>query len=85
MKKNKIIWISGASTGIGKATAIKFVKENWKVAASARDQKKLTDLKKEILNKYGKSKLWIFKCDIRERKQVERTVSNIENKVGKID
>ena len=32
----KIIWITGASTGIGKSTAIKFANEGWIVAASAR-------------------------------------------------
>ena len=30
------VWITGASSGIGKATAEKFAKENWKVAISAR-------------------------------------------------
>ena len=33
---NKNIWITGASSGIGKALAIKFANEGWQVAASAR-------------------------------------------------
>ena len=33
---NKSIWITGASSGIGKALALKFAKEGWKVAISAR-------------------------------------------------
>ena len=33
---DKVIWITGASSGIGKALAIKFAKEGWKVAISAR-------------------------------------------------
>ena len=33
---NKTIWITGASSGIGKALAVKFANEGWKVAASAR-------------------------------------------------
>ena len=32
----KSIWITGASSGIGKALAIKFADEGWQVAASAR-------------------------------------------------
>ena len=33
---NKKIWITGASSGIGKALAIRFANEGWKVAVSAR-------------------------------------------------
>ena len=32
----KTIWITGASTGIGKALAIKFAENGWEVAISAR-------------------------------------------------
>ena len=37
MKEKKVIWISGASTGIGKASALKFIENEWQVAASARN------------------------------------------------
>ena len=42
MTKN--IWITGASSGIGKALAIKFAHEGWQVAASARRENLLQDL-----------------------------------------
>ena len=45
---NKNIWITGASSGIGKALAIKFANEGWQVAASARRE----NLLKELSNKY---------------------------------
>ena len=32
----KKIWITGASSGIGKSLAIKFAENGWKVAISAR-------------------------------------------------
>ena len=35
-KYQKKIWITGASSGIGKAVALKFARENWEVAISAR-------------------------------------------------
>ena len=34
----KTIWITGGSTGIGKALAIKFANEGWNVAISARSK-----------------------------------------------
>ena len=42
MTKN--VWITGASSGIGKALAIKFSTEGWNVAASARRENLLQDL-----------------------------------------
>ena len=46
---NKVIWITGASSGIGKALAIKFSNEGWQVAASARRVNLLKDLNKNNL------------------------------------
>lgn len=85
MNSNKIIWISGSSTGIGKATAIKFVEKNWIVIATSRDETKLDELKNEIYEKYGPNKISTFTCDIREKEQVEKTVKKIEENIGKID
>jgi short-subunit dehydrogenase len=45
MKEKKVIWITGASSGIGKAVAIKFAENNWTVAASARRENLLNELK----------------------------------------
>ena len=42
--KNKVIWITGASSGIGKALAIKFANKGWKVAASARRENLLNEI-----------------------------------------
>ncbi len=52
MVEKKIIWITGASSGIGKALAIKFAKNGWIVAASARREKLLNELNKINENIY---------------------------------
>ena len=41
---NKVIWITGASSGIGRSLALKFANAGWVVAASARRE----DLLKEL-------------------------------------
>ena len=46
----KKIWITGASSGIGKALAIKFANEGWQVAASARRENLLKDLNNQNSN-----------------------------------
>ena len=38
------IWITGASSGIGKSLALRFANEGWQVAASARRENLLQDL-----------------------------------------
>ena len=45
MGEKKVIWITGASSGIGKAVAIKFAENGWTVAASARRENLLNELK----------------------------------------
>ena len=40
----KTIWITGGSTGIGKALAIKFSSNGWNVAVSARRVELLNEL-----------------------------------------
>ena len=44
MNDKKVIWITGASSGIGKALSIKFAQEGWIVAASARREGLLQEL-----------------------------------------
>ena len=43
-ENQKKIWITGASSGIGKALALEFSNKNWKVAISARRENLLNDL-----------------------------------------
>ena len=47
---SKKVWIAGASSGIGRALAIKFANEGWQVAASARRENLLQELKNNNLN-----------------------------------
>src|SRR5437762_2765163 len=45
-----LVWITGASSGIGRATALLLAKSGFQVALSARSKDKLEALKKEIPN-----------------------------------
>ena len=44
---DKVLWVTGASSGIGAAVAKKFAKEGWKVAISARRIELLDELAKD--------------------------------------
>ena len=48
----KTIWITGGSTGIGKALAIKFASKGWNVAISARRENLLKEISDDNENIY---------------------------------
>ena len=52
MEDKKVIWITGASTGIGRALAIKFAEKGWIVSASARRENLLKELNQINKNIY---------------------------------
>jgi short-subunit dehydrogenase len=79
MTEKKIIWITGASSGIGKALAIKFAEKGWIVAASARRESLLEDLNKFNPNIYS------FPLDVTEIENCELIANKIIKKFGGID
>ena len=79
MINKKVIWITGASTGIGKDLAIKFAKSGWHVAASARRENLLLDLNKINQN------ISSFPLDVTNTENCKEVVNKIINRFGAID
>lgn len=78
----KVIVITGASSGIGEATAIRLAKEGHKIVLAARREEKLKDLK----NKIGDTdKVLIIKTDVTNRKDVETLIKSTMDKFGRVD
>ena len=50
---SKIVLITGATAGIGKACAEKFAKEGWHLILTGRRQGRLNDLEKQLQDDYG--------------------------------
>ena len=77
-ENQKKIWITGASSGIGKAVAEKFANEGWKVAVSAR--------RKELLDELAQNKnTTSFPLDVTNRDQVNDVFKSILNEFGDLD
>ena len=69
-ENQKKIWITGASSGIGKALAEKFAAEGWKVAASAR--------RKEILDKMSEHEnIFSYPLDVTNQDQIKNSFEKI--------
>lgn len=78
--KDKVAIITGASSGIGKATALLFAKEGAKVVVSDIDEKKGKEVVKEIIDKGGES---IFiKADSSSAEDNKRLVEKTVEKFG---
>ena len=75
----KTIWITGGSTGIGKALATKFANEGWNVAISARRE----SLLKEISNNH--QNISSFPLDVTDKSKCNEVFENIVNKYENID
>ena len=81
----KVIWITGGSSGIGFATAKYFLKNNWNVIISSSNIEKLTNAKNKIINQDNIENLHPIKCDITNKKEIADTISYIENEIGHIN
>ena len=75
----KTIWITGGSTGIGKALALKFANEGWNVAISARRE----NLLKEISEKY--ENISSFPLDVTDKNKCNEVFNDIKNKFNEVD
>ncbi len=82
-KRVKSVWITGASSGIGRALAIKMASENWQVAASARSLEKLETLASESIDLPGN--IYPFDLDITDTSNIRIVLDRIERDFGMID
>ena len=76
---DKVIWITGASSGIGKALALKFAKERWLVAISAR--------REELLNEISKlnDNISSFPLDVTDSEKCKETFNQIKSKYNNVN
>lgn len=81
--QNKIVWITGASSGLGREMALEFARHGASVAVTARRMDLLEQLVTEIESSGGKAKA-IF-CDVMNVKSMEDCVKQIIAHFGKLD
>jgi NAD(P)-dependent dehydrogenase (short-subunit alcohol dehydrogenase family) len=79
----KVVLITGASSGIGKATAIKCGEAGAEVLLVARTPEKLEETKAEISERGGTAH--IHKCDLSDLDDVERMANEVLEKHGRVD
>src|SRR3954469_15249831 len=78
---DRVLLITGASSGIGAATARQAVAAGWKVVLSARSEDKLSELAGEL----GEDSALAQRCDVTEFDDQERLVAAALERFGRID
>jgi len=81
MPDDRVLLITGASTGIGAETAKQAVAAGWKVVVAARSEDKLSALVDEL----GGDNALAQRCDVTEFDQQEALVSAALDRFGRID
>ncbi|MBI3195721.1 MAG: SDR family oxidoreductase [Ignavibacteriae bacterium] len=78
-----VVWVMGASRGIGKEIAKQFASIGCEACLSSRTKSKLFLVENEIKQLGGRATT--FPCDISETKQILSTAKQVEKKFGRID
>ena len=79
MKDKRIVWITGAGSGIGAATARKLAKEGWIVAATSRRSERI-----ETLCKDDPEFIKAYPGDVNNTVEIDKLVQKIEDDLGSI-
>lgn len=79
---NKVVWITGASSGIGKSLAIELSKLNAKLILSARNESKLKEVKEACVNS---GDVFVLPLDLAKIESFNQKVDTAINIFGKID
>lgn len=82
--KDKIIFITGASSGIGEACAYKFASNGSNLILNARNAEKLQALKEEIETSYAVS-VHTLPFDVRDRKSATEAINSLPQPWKSID
>ena len=82
---SKIALITGATSGIGRATAITLSENNFDVIITGRRKDLLDDLEKEIKTKAPDSQVYILNFDVRDKEAVNSAIDSLPTNWKNID
>lgn len=83
--KDKIILITGASSGLGKATAMELAKKGAKIIMVNRNPERGKSAQAEIIKESKNNSINLFLTDLSSQDGIRQLVKDIKNKYQKID
>lgn len=81
---NRIALVTGATSGIGRATSITLSENNFDVIITGRRKELLEDLEKEIKTK-SSNKVYILNFDVRNKEEVDQAIDSLPTEWKDID
>ena len=82
--KDKIVLITGASSGIGQASAVEFARQRARLILAARRKERLDDLASKLAKEY-KTRVKIIALDVTKQKDVQEAIEGLPADWEKID
>lgn len=82
--QNQVIIVTGATGGIGLATALRFAAEGGRVVLAARDADRLREVAEQV-RAAGAPAVWASECDVSDESQVAATVAGTLERFGRLD
>jgi dehydrogenase/reductase SDR family member 7B len=83
--KDKVVLITGASRGIGRACAISFASKGAKVVITARDQHDLQETLNRMKNVSSGNNLLLIAEDLTDRERIKPLIDEVVDRFGVID
>ena len=83
--KNKVVIVTGASSGIGEATARQFGRQGAKVVLAARRVDRLKALAAEILSSNTGAETLVVQADLTKLEDIQNLVNETIDKFGRVD
>ncbi|MFI5187392.1 MAG: SDR family NAD(P)-dependent oxidoreductase [Chitinophagales bacterium] len=80
----KIVFITGATSGFGRACAEKFASEGYDLILNGRREERLTEIKSELEKKFNIA-IFLLPFDVRERENVFKIIQHIPGSWQSID
>ena len=78
-----VVVVTGASAGIGRATALAFARRGWSVALLARGEEGLEGARRDVEAAGGRA--LVVPCDVAQPEEVEHAAQQVERELGPID
>ncbi len=85
MDKNSVIVITGANSGMGKATSVELAKTGAIVVMLCRNKAKGEEAIKEVRDLSGNSSVELMICDLRSLKSIENFCTEFKNRFQRLD